>query len=556
MDEKLQCNFFVKKRKRLCRLIPGKGKRYCGEHMHLECSGNQNGVDQPNTTARIPCPYDPHHTVAVKQLAKHVKVCNSRPKEQPIYYEKGINAGSTEYDQDLQTMRLTDFSLDELQKIISKVESVFADHVGDIETEILRHDSLKADLENPDNGVSARKHLLQLDSLLGHMEGLNLLQPKTCYVEFGAGRGRLSQQIQQAISDLDQTSFLLIDRASVRHKRDSLYKGDSGGHQYERINMDIENLVLGKVPTVCSHKERPVVAYTKHLCGAATDLALRCLMETRSDHKQNTSHDSSDTQAIMNQSTDKDISLLSENITQQTPSSNALKSSSDESRDKNLVLSEKEMTDAQSINGQNTSPSDPGQIADENSGGNCKVLETEGGYQSRVLPLVKGVVMALCCHHRCSWRTHIGKQFFQEVGIMERDFMVLVRMSSWATCGSRLAKEEKEDEVGRDGGKAASEDGTMKTPAGSETVEDLDRSKRKERIGEASDIQPEQESIVSSLGLSVPEREEIGFKCKRILDMARLSYMKALGLDAKLVYYVERNISPENAVLIAVPSHL
>ncbi|XP_041475968.1 tRNA:m(4)X modification enzyme TRM13 homolog [Lytechinus variegatus] len=548
MDEKLQCNFFVKKRKRLCRLIPGKGKRYCGEHMHLEFSGNQNGVDQPNTTERIPCPYDPHHTVAVKQLAKHVKVCNSRPKEQPIYYEKGINAGSTEYDQDLQTMRLADFSLSELQKIISKVESVFADHVGDIETEILHHDSLKADLENPDNGVSARKHLLQLDSLLGHMERLNLLQPKTCYVEFGAGRGRLSQQIQQAMSDLDQTSFLLIDRASVRHKRDSLYKGESGGHQYERINMDIENLVLGQVPTVCSHKERPVVAYTKHLCGVATDLALRCLMETRSERKQNT-------QAKMNRFTDKDISKLSENITQQTPSG-AVKSSNNESSDSSLVLSEKETTDAQSINGQNTSLSDPGQTADENSGGNRKVLEAEVGDQSIVLPFVRGVVMALCCHHRCSWRTHIGKQFFREVGITERDFMALVRMSSWATCGSRLAKEEKADEVRRDGGKVASEDGTMETPAGSETVEELDRIKRKERIGEASDIPAEQESIVSSLGLSVPEREEIGFKCKRILDMARLSYLKALGLDAKLVYYVERNISPENAVLIAMPSHL
>ena len=26
---------------------------------------------------------------------------------------------------------------------------------------------------------------------------------------------------------------------------------------------------------------------------------------------------------------------------------------------------------------------------------------------------VKGVSIALCCHHQCSWNTYVGKAFFQ-----------------------------------------------------------------------------------------------------------------------------------------------
>ncbi|XP_030852423.1 tRNA:m(4)X modification enzyme TRM13 homolog [Strongylocentrotus purpuratus] len=580
MEEERQCNFFVKKRKRLCRLLPGKGKKFCGEHINLEkgCNANQNEVDQSNTTGRIPCPYDPNHTVAVKQLAKHFKVCNSRPKEQPIYYEKGINAGSTEYDKDLEMLRLASFSLEEIQLIISKVESAYAEHVHDVKTEILHHDALKAEVENPENGVTARKHLLQLDSLLGHMNRLDLLQPDTCFVEFGAGRGRLSQWIQQAMGNLEQTSFLLVDRAAVRHKRDTFYQRDDGG--YERISMDIENLILGKVPNVCNHGNRPVVAYTKHLCGAATDLALRCLMETRTG---NIPQASSETLITMNKPGDEDNSQCPEHSTQQSSSqrssSSTPQSFSGGSPDSQHISSDNGPTDVQSTIRQGSSPSEPRHhegIPGDNSSAHQQVVETDDASRSieptpvsTTIP-VKGVVMALCCHHRCSWRTHVGKQFFQDVGISERDFMALVRMSSWATCGTRLAKdgdkdenkkEEKGKEDGKDGKKMEGltddqlEGGMKETQKGSGTEELMERSKKgKERVeGENSDIPEEQASVVGSLGLSVPEREEIGFKCKRILDMGRIIYLRNLGLDAKLVSYVERNISPENVVLIAKP---
>jgi tRNA:m4X modification enzyme len=34
------CSFFLKRKNRYCKMIPGKGKKYCGEHSYL-AEGNE-----------------------------------------------------------------------------------------------------------------------------------------------------------------------------------------------------------------------------------------------------------------------------------------------------------------------------------------------------------------------------------------------------------------------------------------------------------------------------------------------------------------------------------
>lgn len=57
---------------------------------------------------------------------------------------------------------------------------------------------------------------------------------------------------------------------------------------------------------------------------------------------------------------------------------------------------------------------------------------------------VLGLLVALCCHHRCQWRHYVGQQFFQQRGLGPAEFSAFCRMSSWATCGFRSANEEEE----------------------------------------------------------------------------------------------------------------
>ena len=80
-------------------------------------------------------------------------------------------------------------------------------------SEVLVHPSMSGDLSDPNNGASALKHLVQQASILGHMEGSGLLGPTcpaSCYVEFGAGRAKLTGCIHKAVlSSSDKASVAL-----------------------------------------------------------------------------------------------------------------------------------------------------------------------------------------------------------------------------------------------------------------------------------------------------------------------------------------------------------
>lgn len=78
----------------------------------------------------------------------------------------------------------------------------------------------------------------------------------------------------------------------------------------------------------------------------------------------------------------------------------------------------------------------------------CKVPKTsealpDPGPSSDLGPgPVLGLVVALCCHHRCEWRHYVGQQFFRQRGLGAADFSALCRMSSWATCGFRPTNQD------------------------------------------------------------------------------------------------------------------
>lgn len=98
-----------------------------------------------------------------------------------------------------------------------------------------------------------------------------LLDSENVYLEFGCGRGMLSLALADILTP--SSHIVLVDRASVRRKADKNLSRNSGC-TYSRIRSDIADIALTKVPQL---KERPVIAVSKHLCGGATDLALRSI---------------------------------------------------------------------------------------------------------------------------------------------------------------------------------------------------------------------------------------------------------------------------------------
>ncbi|CAJ1059527.1 tRNA:m(4)X modification enzyme TRM13 homolog [Xyrichtys novacula] len=274
-----RCGFFVEKKKRFCKMVVGKGKVYCGEHATME-----KGVSR-----RIVCPLDPKHTVDEDKLEKHLKKCNSREKPKPVYYVENINAGSADGDEMLPQVSLCELGRSQLESLVDKLKAGVKGLQFDVEESVLSHPVVQEELKNPKNGDSAHKHLKQQSSILGHMEKQGLLGRRRCFIEFGAGRGKLSHWIHEALKTpdhlktADDLQILLVERSSTRFKVDG--KHQDPGVQFERLQVDIQHLDLSRVQML-RLKKFPLVGVGKHLCGAATDLALRCLLETSEPRKE------------------------------------------------------------------------------------------------------------------------------------------------------------------------------------------------------------------------------------------------------------------------------
>ncbi|XP_033477797.1 tRNA:m(4)X modification enzyme TRM13 homolog [Epinephelus lanceolatus] len=365
-----RCGFFVKKKKRFCKMIIARGKVFCGEHATME----------EGSSRRIVCPLDPKHTVSEDKLDKHLKKCNSREKPKPVYYVENINAGSTG-DKTLQQVSLSERSRTELQSLMDKLKTAVTGLQCDVEDSVLSHPVLQEELNNPKNGDFAHKHLKQQSSLLGHLEALGLLRRGRCFVEFGAGRGKLSHWIHEALKTRDQVEtrdqqdtsedlqLLLVERCSTRFKVDG--KHQDTGADFERLQVDIQHLDLSKVQLI-TQKKLPLVAVGKHLCGAATDLALRCLLGKPGPGEET-----------------------------RPPVPKRLRTS--------------EPADSRDLPGPGPGPG-PGPVL--------------------------GLAVALCCHHRCEWRHYVGQQFFEQRGLGAAEFSAFCRMSSWATCGLRPTNQD------------------------------------------------------------------------------------------------------------------
>ncbi|XP_061095158.1 tRNA:m(4)X modification enzyme TRM13 homolog isoform X1 [Conger conger] len=375
-----RCGFYVERKRRYCKMVVASGKTFCGEHAN---------AGQEDDRKRIPCPLDPKHTVFEDSLAKHLKKCNSREKPHPVYYVQNINAGP-EDDVPADEVPLADRAKEELDLLVKKLKKAVEGLNREHEERILSHPALCEALNDPKNGDVAFKHLKQQASLLGHMKVLGLLSANKCYVEFGAGKGKLSHWINVALRGSDNVNFLLVERSTTRFKVDGKNRSTDSANVFERLQVDIQHLSLGKVPLLCE-KGLPVIGVGKHLCGAATDLALRCMLG-----------DPGGDQGEQNE---------------QPP----------RKRLKQEQWSEGLGADAEPA---------PGAV----------------GANAQADVPVSGLAIALCCHHRCDWRHYVGKDFFRERGLGAPEFTVLQRMSSWATCGLRKAADRSDGALPPGGG--------------------------------------------------------------------------------------------------------
>lgn len=258
----------------------------CGQHQLTDSNGE---------ITRVACPFTKTHNVAVADF-NHASVCAFNPQNTPKHkcYRVNVNRGSPLsepnsatnqspgkgsqlLDAEMNTKPLD--SVNQLSELeFTKFYSMFlklytsVQPRTDFKTSILTHPALHDRMVESSHG----KHPTQQSSLIGHLHRLNLLSnPNTTFIEFGCGSGQLSRYIFDA-HEAENCSFLLVDRKRIKSKSGHSIKQA----KLQKILIDIKDLELDLV------LENKCVAVSKHLCGAATDLTLRCLfnyMEKNND---------------------------------------------------------------------------------------------------------------------------------------------------------------------------------------------------------------------------------------------------------------------------------
>ncbi|XP_027361421.1 tRNA:m(4)X modification enzyme TRM13 homolog isoform X3 [Abrus precatorius] len=395
-----------------------------------------------------------------QNLNGHVKRCPLLKQIQSLslqpFYRKGINAGCDEEeetcgidDSRLLTMTVSSemkrnalhkLSVLEFCNLIEKIESLHESLCKDIQdsSQMPEVCSLWIKSRVEERKIPFQeKHIVQQASILGNLEKFgvlkNTLERKPvegkegvpAVIEFGAGRGYLTQMLADCYGI---ERVFLVERKSYKLKADrSLRQNES--LMLERLRIDIEDLDLNAVESL---QGVPFLAIGKHLCGAATDLTLRCCFP---EHRKDSSE---------------------------------------------------------------------------------QYTANKFG----------GLAIATCCHHLCQWSHYTNKRFFLDLGLTKEEFNAITWFTSWAV--------------------DATHDSDL--PDTTNCRSHL-QSIKEQGVAYANGV----EKIIADM--EADKRAAVGFKCKWIIDMGRLMWLRKYGLEAKLVRYVPPSISPENHLLIARPSN-
>lgn len=125
-------------------------------------------------------------------------------------------------------------------------------------------------------------------------------------------------------------------------------------------------------------------------------------------------------------------------------------------------------------------------------------------------PKFCAMTVALCCFHKCEWKSYPSKKWLKSLGFGKREFDVLRTMTSWNT--SEYATEKGLD-------------GTNGVNAG------------------------EEQPVVE--GMTKAQLREIGIQARHILAAGRVVFLRELGFDTKVIRYVDEKLSPENLLLLS-----
>jgi tRNA:m4X modification enzyme len=133
---------------------------------------------------------------------------------------------------------------------------------------------------------------------------------------------------------------------------------------------------------------------------------------------------------------------------------------------------------------------------------------------------IAGVALATCCHHCCNLQDAVGHEFMTECGFTKQDVAAVGRIGGWVATYSNTTTT------------------TASTSSDEHTV--VRKTSKGLHVVSAAEASRTPEQMVT-----------IGRKAKRLIDYARVQYLRSLGLHAEMIYFCEAAVTPENCLIIA-----
>ena len=290
VEEKEHCLYkeWNKKYKcyKYCKLPICKNKNnlnYCGNHLPL-------GEEGPNGIM-IKCDIC-NQNIGSNKMTSHLKKCQ---KVSANKY-KEIN------NENIITPRLwikKDLKLGDIdEKLINNISEKINIMYNKINPEIIKNISLKEDIlnkfsEEELNGKKNKNLKQEISIYCNALEEKIFNNTNNCekneennilIIELGCGAGGLSKTFQICNDNINNFSFLLIDRMKYRSKNkyDNVIKSKLKKGKIEREIIDIKNISLNKYYDIYNN----YCFISKHLCGEACELSLNKIIDIINEHKK------------------------------------------------------------------------------------------------------------------------------------------------------------------------------------------------------------------------------------------------------------------------------
>ena len=311
------CELYIIKKGRYCHFEKYKNSQYCVYH---------RAEEKDEKEEYLTCPYDPKHKILKHKYKNHLKVCNTLSNKENIENKEWFVKDFNRAKQDKNHMLPNDEELNKLYEIKSEnikpadfehyiqvilksydlAKSLYVKYIKDNDLENYINKNLNINIKNKEifyriSGISIdkdedlkhteqrqhlEKHSIQNEALSDLVFKSGLMDKdseNTIVIEFGAGKGGLSEEINK--ENNDKSIYILLERSGVRFKKENKkQKYNSIRFKTDIINFNLNYIDnLDKITKednqrkLLQQKGYNIIGIAKHICGCAFDISLTAL---------------------------------------------------------------------------------------------------------------------------------------------------------------------------------------------------------------------------------------------------------------------------------------